>query len=128
MSGWYDQAQKKLKSGVKTGKYDRYAQVMKERVCKKLLFFCQQDAEFAQAVAQGGTFEDCMKAVAAAAKKYGNSGIPDEDAYGTAVSFYFPGAAIHMTMAIDLCGSVQGEPAEASQDSGIISLSFSDFW
>lgn len=128
MSSWYDQAKKKLESGAKTGKYDRYAQVMKERVCEKLLFFCQQDEEFAQAVVQGGTFEDCMKDVAAAAKKYGSGGMPDEDAYGKAVSFYFPGAAIHMTMTIDLCGNVKDAEPQETSDGGLIRLNFSDLF
>lgn len=127
MSSWYEQAKEKLEAGTKTGKYDHYAQVMKERVCEKLLFFCQQDEEFAQAVVQGGTFENCMKDVAAAAKKYGNSGIPDEDAYGQAVAFFFPGATVRMHMTIDLCGGVETEPQETG-DGSLIRLKFSDLF
>lgn len=127
MSVLYDQAKEKLEAGAKIGKYDRYAQVMKKRVCEKLLFFCQQNEEFTQAVIQGGTFEDCMKDVAEAAKKYDDNGIPDEDAYGEAVSFYFPGAKVHMTLTIDLCGSVDAEPGE-NRDGDLIRLNFSDLF
>lgn len=125
MSGWYEQAKEKLESEAKAGKYDCYAQVMKDRVCKKLLFFCQQDDEFAQAIVQGGTFEDCMKILAAEAKKCGSSGIADEDAYCQAVAFFFPGATIHTTMTVDLCGSVKdSKPSNGT----VLNLSFSDFW
>ncbi len=36
---------------------------MKDAVRTALEEFCRQDAEFAQAVAQGGSFAECMKAV-----------------------------------------------------------------
>jgi len=124
MSGWYEQAKEKLEKGQKSGKYDRYAMVMRQRVSEKLLVFCKQEEEFAQAVVQGGSFEDCMKTVAAEAAKYGDSGIPDEDAYKLAVSFYFPGAAISVVMRIDLCWSVRGE--EPAEDN-LLRLNFDDF-
>ena len=52
---WKESALEKLAAEKGTGKYDRYAQVMKDRVCETLADFCRQDAEFAQAVVQGGT-------------------------------------------------------------------------
>lgn len=60
----------KLKAEKKTAKCDRYGNAMKGAVCEALELFCRQDGEFAQAVVQGGTFEDCMKAVA---KNFGNA-------------------------------------------------------
>lgn len=69
MNEWYMSAKKKLETERKSGKYDRYAAVMKDAVCDALDGFCRQDGEFAQAVVQGGTFEDCMKAVAAARRE-----------------------------------------------------------
>ncbi len=69
-------------------------------VAEALRSFCKQDAEFAQAVAQGGSFAECMTAVA---KNVGNY-ISDIDAYKKAVAFFFPGAKIKMQMAIDLIG------------------------
>lgn len=73
---------------------------MASAVFETLKSFCIQEPEFAQAVEQGGSFADCMKAVA---KGVGSS-ISDLDAYKKAVAFYFPGAKIHMTMTIDLIG------------------------
>ena len=64
MNEWYMSAKKKLEEERKSGKYDKYAAAMKDAVCEALDSFCRQDGEFAQAVVQGGTFEDCMKAVA----------------------------------------------------------------
>ena len=64
MSEWFDQAKKKLEAEAKSGTFDRYGAVMKTAVRDSLLDFCRQDEEFAQAVAQGGSFADCMKAVA----------------------------------------------------------------
>lgn len=69
-------------------------------VAEALRSFCRQDAEFAQAVDQGGSFAACMAAVA---KGVGSS-ISDLDAYKKAVGFYFPGAKINFRMTIDLIG------------------------
>ena len=51
--------------------------VMAGPVAEALRSFCRQDAEFAQAVAQGGSFAECMAAVA---KGVGQN-ISDVDAY-----------------------------------------------
>lgn len=75
------------------------AGAMKEAVRKALESFINQDDEFAQAVAQGGSFADCMASVE---KGVGNA-ISDVDAYRKAVQFYFKGAEIRMVMEIDLC-------------------------
>lgn len=77
-------------------------------VASALKSFCRQDAEFAQAVVQGGSFAACMAAVA---KGVGNS-ISDLDAYKKAVGFYFPGAQIRMTMTIDLIGDAAAPEPE----------------
>ena len=105
MSNWYEQAAKRLKEEGKTisGWKEK---VMAPAVQAVLLDFCKQNEEFAQAVVQGGSFKDCMAAVA---KATGNS-ISDLDAYKKAVAFYFPGAGIHVTMKIDLCDSVKDAP------------------
>lgn len=123
MSSWYEQAKDKLEQGVKEVKGQKEG-VMKSAVKDTLLDFCRQNEEFAQAVAQGGTFQECMAAVA----KGAGSSISDLDAYKRAVSFYFPGAEVRMHMTIDLCGDVQGEPEEEPQDSGSILLDLSDFF
>lgn len=99
--GFYEEAKNKIDEGKKE-KLDRYGEAMKKDVAAALLDFCEQDAEFAQAVAQGGSFKDCMAAVS---KGIGGS-ISDLEAYRRAVQFYFPGADIRFQMTIDLCASV----------------------
>lgn len=103
MNDYYDEAIKKLDDGVKAKQGRREAEAMKYAVAAALKDFCRQDAEFSQAVVQGGAFTDCMKAVAGKVK---GGSISDIDAFRAAVAFYFPGATIRMQMAIDLCGSV----------------------
>lgn len=120
MNNWYDQAKARLEE--KSGTFDRYATAMKGAVKAKLLDFCRQDEEFAQAVAQGGTFADCMKAVA---KGVEGGSIEDLKAYELAVGFYFPGAKIHCTMTIDLIGEARGEEEKAQE--GGICLNLLDF-
>lgn len=102
---WFDQASKRLEAECKAD-MGRHGNIMKSAVKAALLDFCRQDDEFAQAVVQGGTFKACMEAVA----KNVGSGISDLEAYKRAVSFYFPGAGIRMTMKIDLCDSVNDTP------------------
>lgn len=122
----FEQAKKKLDNELKSGKFDRYASVMKQRTHDTLVDFCRQDEEFAQAVVQGGSFSDCMAAVAK--KVNGNTGISDMEAYGEAVRFYFPGAGIQVTMKIDLCASVRkDEPAPTDKPDGLL-IDLSDFF
>ena len=98
---------------------------MKDKVCETLKDFCRKDEEFAQAVVQGGSFEDCMKVVA---RNCGN-GISDEEAYARAAQFYFPGSAVHFHMTIDLCGSVRdGEDAAEETGGKCVTLNLADFW
>lgn len=106
MNEFYDKAIAKLDEGVKNT-LDKHGEVMKRAVRDALAEFCRQDAEFAQAVAQGGSFADCMKAVAGGIK--GNA-ISDLEAYRRAVQFFFKGADIRMSMTINLCASVEPEP------------------
>lgn len=126
---WKDKALAKLETERTAAKYDRYARVMKDRVCETLADFCRQNEEFAQAVAQDGTFEACMKAVAKDAQSYGNGhGIPDLEAFRRAVRFYFPGAEVRFHMELDLVGDAAGG-IEAAEDGGrTVMLSLEDFW
>lgn len=120
------EAVKKLEAGQETvsGNKER---AMSGAVLVALKDFCLQDDEFAQAVAQGGSFADCMKSVA---KGVGSS-ISDIEAYGKAVQFYFPGAKIHFQMTIDLIGDAAPiEPAPHTEtelrSSGLV-LRLADF-
>lgn len=63
MSSWFEQAEERLEREYKEVKGTKET-AMKGAVRDTLLEFCRQDEEFAQAVAQGGSFQDCMKAVA----------------------------------------------------------------
>lgn len=121
MNEWYEQAVKKLEDEDKAGTYDRYARAMKGAVRDALEDFCRQDCEFAQAVVQGGTFADCMKAVA---KDCGNA-ISDLEAFRRAVRFYFPGADVKFHMTVNLCGDVETE--EPSTETATKILSLEDF-
>lgn len=129
MSDYYDsfreQARQKLDAGVKE-KLDRYGDVMKHAVHDALVEFCKQDGEFAQAVAQGGSFKDCMAAVSKCVK--GNS-LSDMEAFGAAVKFYFPGAGIDVKMTINLCASVEkkAEAAEPEKKSDVV-IDLSDWF
>ncbi len=113
---WTEQALAKLDREAKAGQYDKYAAIMKQSTLDALRDFCRQNEEFAQAVVQGGTLEDCMKRVA----KNCGKGISDLDAYQRAVQFYFPGAEVRFHMELDLCGRMQDEPA--------VVLNLADFW
>lgn len=123
MNGWYEQAKNKLEAEKKAAKYDRYAQVMKDDVCKALDGFCRQDPEFAQAVVQGGTFEDCMKVVA----KNCGSGISDLEAFRRAVRFYFTGADVKFRMEINLCADVEAEAAAQAAGTAPKIIDLDDF-
>ena len=117
MSSWYEQAAARLKEeyGKVTGQKEG---AMKSAVRDALLEFCRQNEEFAQAVAQGGSFKDCMAAVA---KGVGGS-ISDLEAYRRAASFYFDGAKVNFTMSIQL------EPAAVEPQQAGILLDLSDFF
>lgn len=87
----------------KTTKELEQVKGQKERVMAKPVLtvihdFCIQSQPFAKAVAEGGSFADCMTAVA---KGTGDS-ISDLDAYKKAVQFYLPDAEIEMQMQIRL--------------------------
>ena len=129
LNTWATEAINKLKEGKKkvSGNMEK---AMAPAVAAQLEFFCRQDAEFAQAVVQGGTFADCMKAVANGV----GSSISDLDAYKKAVAFYFPGAKVHMKLTIDLIGDAAGETepdtvpvaAPAPEKPKVISLNLDD--
>ena len=99
---------------------DRYGMAMKTAVRDALLDFARQDIEFAEAIADGGSFKDCMAAVC---KGVGQS-LSDLEAYGRAAAFYFPGCKVRFEMHIDLIGAAAEAKAE---DFKPIVLSLEDF-
>ena len=113
------QAIQKIDAELKTYNGDKYGNAMKSYIAGVLKEFCQQNEEFAQAVVQGGTFEDCMKAVA---KQIKGSSISDLDACRAAAEFYFPGSVVEFQMVIRMS---KYETEEES--SGILNLRLEDF-
>lgn len=113
MSEIFEQAVKKLNEEKSKVSNDKYIGAMKNEVFAAIVDFCKQDDEFAQAVVQGGTFKDCMDAVA---KGVGSS-ISDIAAYRRAVAFYFPGAGVRFEMRIDLCASVNDDELQSGTQS-----------
>lgn len=67
MNEFYKAAIEKLDAGVKAD-CGKYGNIMKKDVRNALADFCKQDAEFAQAVAQGGDFKACMDKLCNAVK------------------------------------------------------------
>lgn len=117
----------------KLGKDDKSVSGTKERAMMKdvkaaLVDFCRQDEEFAQAVVQGGSLAQCLKAVAQGT----GSSISDLEAYQKAVQFYFPGAKVRFQMSIDLAGDAakeeryQPKHAEDTKPAGLV-LDFTQF-
>ena len=107
---WEQQAVEKLEQEAKVFQGNKYESVMKTAVKEALESFCRQSGEFAQAVVQGGTFAECMKAVA----KGCGSAISDLEAFRRAVRFYFPGADVKFHMTVNLCADVEAEAVAAA--------------
>ena len=108
MNNYYEEAKQKLKKEAAAGKFDRYAAAMKSAVVKALEDFCRQSEVFAEAVAHGRSFEECMKAVAAGVK----GSISDLEAYKRAVKFYMKDADIRFCMEITTDRGAAQKPAE----------------
>ena len=110
---WQDKAIEKTTAERKQVKGQKET-AMANAVLDMLHEFCIQSSVFAKAVAEGGSFADCMSAVA---KGVGNS-ISDIDAYKKAVRFYLPGADIVVRMDIQMA-------AQSQKEEPIQSMSFS---
>lgn len=83
------------------GKFkDRYASVIAEPVKRALQEFCRQEEEFARAVIDGGSAEDCINTVAKDISK--KQAVSDPEVFQTAAEYYFPGAVIEYRMVIHM--------------------------
>ena len=83
------------------GKFkDRYASVIAEPVKRALQEFCRQEEEFARAVIDGGSAEDCINTVAKDISK--KQAVSDPEVFQTAAEYYFPGAVIEYRMIIHM--------------------------
>lgn len=106
---WQDKAIEKTTAERKQVKGQKES-AMANAVLDMVHEFCIQSPVFAKAVAEGGSFADCMAAVA---KGVGNH-ISDIDAYKKAVRFYLPGADIAVKMDIQTVAQPQREePAQS---------------
>ena len=115
----YKKACEKLEREAKAGKFGQKENVMKAAVVSALKSFCRQSEELCDRVIKGGSFEECMKAVA---KGVGSS-ISDIEAYRRAVAYYWKEAKISFVMKIEgaeTAGEEKAEPraAEASAVAG----------
>lgn len=90
-----DAEKKKFKGGTP-------ASAIKDSVYTTLIYFCEKEPEFAQAVEQSDkTLSDCCEACV---KGCGNS-ISDLEVYKRAAKFYFETADVSFIMQIDLSGN-----------------------
>ena len=106
---WQDKAIEKTTAERKQVKGQKES-AMANAVLDMVHEFCIQSPVFAKAVAEGGSFSDCMATVA---KGVGNH-ISDIDAYKKAVRFYLPGADIAVKMDIQTAAQPQREePAQS---------------
>ena len=119
MDNWATKAVNKMEDEIRSVS-ERKAAIMAPAVMAALRDFCVQNEEFAQAVVQGGSFRDCMAAVARGV----GSCISDREAYERAVQFYFPGAKIRIRMELDLIGDAQREWSSEK----LFNINFDDFF
>jgi len=104
---FYKEAAERLRKELPTVKGQK-ENAIKNAVQEALLNFARQDEEFAQAIAQGGSFSDCMAAVC---RGIGTS-ISDLEAYRRAAAFYFPGSDVRFEMRIELAPEAGERAAE----------------
>lgn len=108
---------------LKTAKLGKKAQAVKQAVLGALEDFCGQNAEFEQAVLQGGSVADCIESTV----KGSGSSISDLEVYRKAVEFYFPTALIRTSMTLDLGdGGYSGEDKPITMSTNKVELSLDD--
>ncbi len=91
--------EEKLTAELKNVKLGKRETEVKNAVLRTICKFCEQNAEFRQAIEQSGkSFADCLKATV----KGAGASLEDLEVYKRAVAFYFPGADIKCTMTLDL--------------------------
>lgn len=109
----------KLTAELKGAKLSRYETGVKSAVLRTLCKFCEQNAEFKQAIEQSGkSFADCLKATV----KGACASLEDLEVYKRAVAFYFPGADIKCTMTLDLSDNGFSNETSTEADSGKLQL------
>lgn len=110
----------KLTAELKNVKLGRHETEVKNAVLRTICKFCEQNAEFKQAIEQSDkSFSDCLTATV----KGAGASLEDLDVYKRAVAFYFPGADIKCTMTLDLGdGGFSNNETSTEADSGKLQL------
>lgn len=94
-----EEAFRKLDAPLDSSKLSQRGKLVSGHVIAALKEFCEQNSEFAQAVAQSGkTVTQCVEAAVKGAGSY----LSDIEVYRRAAAFWFEGAAVRFTMTIDL--------------------------
>ena len=92
-----DAVQKLQDKAQKEGAKSQHARAVYDSVRDTLIGFCEQNAEFADAILQQDkTLGECCNTIM---QKCG-SAISDIEVYARAVNFYFPGAKVEMKMTV----------------------------
>lgn len=92
------QAVEKINRKEKPMKDDPFAVAIGEHIKKALSSFCEQNEEFARAVLDGGSADECIKSVADKIRT--RKSVSDFDVYQLAVRYYFPVAVVDFIMKI----------------------------
>lgn len=92
------QAVEKINRKEKPMKDDPFAVAIGEHIKKALTVFCEQNEEFARAVLDGGSANECIKSVADKIRT--RKAVSDFDVYQLAVKYYFPVAVVDFIMKI----------------------------
>ena len=109
----------KLTAELKNVKLGRHETEVKNAVLRTICKFCEQNAEFKQAIEQSDkSFSDCLTATV----KGAGASLEDLDVYKRAVAFYFPGADIKCTMTLDLGDGGFSNETSTDADSGKLQL------
>ncbi|WP_440554592.1 hypothetical protein [Vescimonas sp.] len=120
MNEYLDRAVDKLRAAKAPA--DRHGAAVFKPVVAALEDFCRQDAEFAQAVVQGGSVENCVMHVV----KGAGSSLSDLEAYKRAAAFFFPGCVVEMKLTIYM--SKHDVPDTDSAANKAVVLDLADFW
>lgn len=122
-------AAEKIRSELSGAKLSAKGKAVAPSVAEALATFCDQNAEFAQAVGQSSrTAAECVESTV---KNCGGS-ISDIEVYRKAAQFYFEGATVHFNMTIDLGDEgfsnapEHSEQAPETTAAGGLSLSLDD--
>lgn len=105
-----EQAKAKIKVSDEK-KLGRYEKAVNSATAAALRSFCEQSEEFARAVIDGKSYDECLKT---SCKGIGVA-ISDLDMFTRAAQFYFPGVRISYTMTLHMSEyELEDEPAAAA--------------